>query len=197
MYGDAISSITNLGSGAYQIDITLTNFWFEQGTPLSTAEQVHINVWETFTGLGSPTLWSTTGLATLSGTVTLPNTDQAAGTGESVVIVYDPVATSWVSGSPILSGGAVGDFPGGPIYPIAASSGISPLGSYVSGGQLVVGLQAGPAMIDFNGAGGVSLNLPTSLHLSVILRPVPEPGSLMLLGMGALLLIRRSVARSR
>jgi hypothetical protein len=171
MYGDAVSSITNLGSGAFQVEVTLTNFQMNQGTPLPTDEYVYLNVWETFTGLGLPSnvAWSTAGTISVTGIWAAgPNEFVAI---EPIAIVFDPTPSTWGSASPFF--GATGTGPGG--GPLAGSQSVSSLTSYVSGGQLVVGMQSILLLEDPAGAGGASMVLPSSLHLSVTMTPVPVP----------------------
>jgi PEP-CTERM motif len=182
MYGDTIAAITNLGSGSFQVEVTLTNFWMDQGTALASNEYVYLNVWETFTNLGLPSslIWSTSGSISVSGL-------WAAGPGQSVAIepiaiVYDPSFSTWGSASPFF--GATGTGPGG--GPLLGSQSVTSLTPYVSGGQLTVGMQAILLLNDPAGVGGASMNLPSSLHLSMTLEPVevPEPGTLLLAAIG-------------
>ncbi len=176
MYGDAISTITNLGAGSFQLELTLTNFWMDQGSALPTNEYVYLNVWETFTNLGLPSnlSWATSGSISVNGLWSaLPNQFVAI---EPIAIVYDPSLTSWTNASTFF--GANGTGPGS--GPLIGSAPVSALTPYVSGGQLTVGMQAILLMNDPAGAGGASINLPTSLHLAVTLTPVPEPSSFML-----------------
>lgn len=183
MYGDAVSSITNLGSGAFQADVTLTNFWMNQGSALPTNEYVYLNVWETFTNLGLPSslTWSTSSTISVNGL-------WAAGPGQSVAIepiaiVYDTSSTSWISASPFF--GSNGTGPGSGL--LLGSAPVSALTPYVTAGQLTVGMQAILLMRDIAGSGGASMHLPTSLHLSITMTPVPvpEPSSFVLAALAA------------
>ncbi|MBL9124961.1 MAG: PEP-CTERM sorting domain-containing protein [Planctomycetaceae bacterium] len=195
MYGDAVSSITNLGGGSFQLSVTLTNFWMDQGSPLPSNEYVYLNVWETFTGLGLPSnlTWSTSGNISVFGS-------WAAGPGgsvamEPIAIVYDPSAPGWTTASPFF--GANGTGPGS--GPLVGSKAVSSLTPYVSSGQLVVGMQTILLLNDIPGAGGNSMNLPSSLHLSMTLTPVPEPSglALALVGLASLGWWAHSTARRR
>lgn len=199
MYGDGISSITNLGAGSFQVELTLTNFTIDQPTPLVSDEYVYLNVWQTFTGLGLPTntTWSTAGTISVTGLWT-------AGPGgfvsiEPTAVVYDTSASNWIQASPFFGSPHSGPGAG----PIAASQLVNPLAPYVTGGQLEVGMQAILLLSDIAGAGGNSMNLPSSLHLSLTLTPVPvpEPSSLVMaclaLAGGAAAVARRSRLKRR
>ena len=177
MYGDAVSKVTNLGSGAFQVEVTLTNFLMNQGTAVpGTDEYVYLNVWETFTGLGVPASlqWSTAGTISVSGVWSAGPASIVA--IEPTAIVYDPGFSTWGQASPFF--GANGTGPGG--GPLVGSQAVNSLAPYVTAGQVTVGMQAILILEDPLGVGGASMNLPTSLHLSMTLTPVPvpEPSSL-------------------
>lgn len=178
MYGDAVSTVTNLGAGAFQVELTLTNFFMNQGTAQATDEYVYLNVWETFTGLGVPAslMWSTSGSISVSGLWGAgPSSFVAI---EPTAIVYDPGFSTWGQASPFF--GANGTGPGG--GPLVGSQTVNSLTPYVSGGQVTVGMQTILKMKDPLAVGGAQMHLPTSLHLTMDLTPipVPEPSSLSL-----------------
>lgn len=198
MWGDSISSITNLGSGAFQLEVTVTNFMFDQPSPVITDEYVYLNVWETFTGLGLPTSlsWSTSGSMSITGLWTAGAPGQVIGI-EPIAIVYDPGLSQWTVASAFF-GDNNNSLPGG--GPLFATEPVNSLTPYVSGGNLTVGMQSILLMKDLVGAAGLSLNLPTSLHMSVTLTPVPEPSTWVLgaFGVPALIaLARRTMVRRR
>lgn len=193
MYGDAVSKVTNLGAGAFQVEVTLTNFFMNQGTAVpGTDEYVYLNVWETFTGLGVPASlqWSTAGTISVFG---LWNAGPASFVAiEPTAIVYDPGFATWGQASPFF--GANGTGPGS--GPLIGSQTVNSLAPYVTAGQVNVGMQAILILDDLIGVGGASMNLPTSLHLSMTLTPVPvpEPSSL---AMACLALAGGAVAVAR
>jgi hypothetical protein len=171
MYGDAVSKITNLGSGSFQADVTLTNFWINQGTPLPTNEYIYLNVWETFTNLGLPSslTWSTTGTISVLGSW-MAGPSQFLSI-EPIAIAYDPGKVSWTNVSPFF--GSPHSGPGsGTLF---GSAGVSSLTANVSSGQLLLGMQTILLLNDPVGFGGAQMHLPSSLHLSVTLTPVPVP----------------------
>ena len=195
MYGDAVSKVTNLGAGAFQVEVTLTNFLMNQGTAVpSTDEYVYLNVWETFTGLGVPASlqWSTAGTISVTGVWSAGPASFVA--IEPTAIVYDPGFLTWGQASPFF--GANGTGPGG--GPLIGSQTVSSLAPYVTSGQVTVGMQAILILDDLIGVGGASMNLPSSLELSMTLTPVPvpEPSSLAMaclaLAGGAVAVARRS-----
>ncbi len=195
MYGDAVSSITNLGAGAFQVEVTLTNFFMDQGTALPTDEYVYLNVWETFTGLGVPAslMWATSGTIAVTGTWSAGPASFVA--IEPTAIVFDPSFSTWGQASPFF--GANGTGPGG--GPLIGSQSVNSLTPYVSAGQVTVGMQAILLMKDPIGVGGALMQLPSSLHLSVNLTPipVPEPSSLMLAAAALAGIAATLVSRSR
>ncbi|HEY2838838.1 MAG TPA: hypothetical protein VGJ26_06805, partial [Pirellulales bacterium] len=110
MYGNAISKVTNLGAGAFQVDVTLTNFSIDQGTALPSNEYVYLNVWETFSGLGVPAslMWGTSGSISVTGSWSAGPTSFVA--IEPTAIVFDPSSSTWIQASPFF--GATGTGPG-------------------------------------------------------------------------------------
>jgi hypothetical protein len=171
MYGDAISSITAVGAGAYDVELTLTNFWFEQGITSVASEYVYLNVWEQFTGLGTAAAWTSAGVVSVTGIATLGAGHTMA--IEPIVTVYDPTSSTWVAGSTFFGAGG-----NGASFGISDSTAVFPLSPYISGGQLSIGMQTILLLRDPTGAGGGSIHLPTSLHLKATIRPVPEPSTL-------------------
>ena len=194
VYGDAVSSITNVG-GTFQIDLTVTNFRFDQppSNAIPTDEYVYLNVWEKFTGLPAAPAWATTGNASVNGTAMAAGTNQSF-TVEPIVIVWDPIAAAWDNASFFFGAGGGGN--PAPVV-IASSTPVFPLGPFISGGELMIGFQTILRLEDQGGNGGVFIDLPTSLDLSVGLTPVPEPTTLAYLAMGLLTgsLARRSRSR--
>jgi hypothetical protein len=184
MYGDAVSTITNLGAGAFQVEVTLTNFFMNQGTALPTDEYVYLNVWETFTGLGVPAslLWASSGTISVTGVWSAGPASFVA--IEPTAIVFDPSVPTWGQASPFFGANGTGPNSG----PLVGSQAVNSLTPYVSAGQVTLGMQAILIMQDQFGAGGALMNLPTSLHLSVNLTPVPvpEPSTLALALVGLL-----------
>jgi hypothetical protein len=182
MFGDAVSTVTNLGAGAFQVEVTLTNFFMNQGTAAVTDEYVYLNVWETFTGLGVPAslMWSTAGTISIIGPWSAGAASFVA--IEPTAIVFDPGASTWGQASPFF--GANGTGPGGGL--LVGSKAVNSLTPYVSAGQVSVGMQTILIMKDPLAVGGALMHLPTSLHMSVTLTPVPvpEPSTLALAGAG-------------
>lgn len=181
MYGDAVSTVTNLGAGAFEVEVTLTNFFMDQGTAAPTNEYVYLNVWESFTGLGVPAslLWASSGTISVTGPWTAgPSSFVAI---EPTAIVYDTGSSTWGQASPFF--GATGTGPGSGL--LLGSQSVNTLTPYVSAGQVDLGMQVILQMDDPLAVGGAMMHLPTSLHLSVTLTPipVPEPSSLVLAGM--------------
>lgn len=176
MYGDAVSSITNLGAGVFQAEIIITNFFIDQGTPAVTGEYVYLNAWETFTGLGLPAnfTWSTAGTISVNGPWSAGAASFVA--IEPAAIAFDSVLTTWDQASPFF--GATGTGPGGGL--LIGSQSVTPLTNYVAAGQLSVGVQTILQLKDPLAVGGNIMHLPTSLHLSITMTPVPEPSTLAL-----------------
>jgi hypothetical protein len=198
MYGDAVSTVTNVGGGAFQVELTLTNFFMDQGTAQVTNEYVYLNVWETFTGLGVPAslMWSTSGTISVNG---LWNAGPASFVAiEPTAIVFDPGFSTWGQASPFF--GANGTGPGS--GPLVGSQTVNSLTPYVSGGQVTVGMQTILKMDDPLAVGGAMMHLPTSLHLTMDLTPipVPEPSTLSLAAMaiaGSVGLFAKRLRKSR
>jgi hypothetical protein len=128
-------------------------------------------------GLPSNVIWSTAGTISVSGFWT--GGPGAAGTIEPIAMAVNTSAV-WTTVSPFFGSPWLG--PGG--GPLTGSKPVNSLTANVIGGNLSLGVQSILMLDDPIGAGGNSMNLPTSLHLSVTLTPVevPEPSTFALAG---------------
>lgn len=171
--GDAKSAITYNGGNSYTIDLILTNFSFSSATLSSAApEYYYLNLWETFTGLGtSPALtWSTSGQASINGLASKTSLGDGMAI-EPIASVYDTINTQWQPSSNFFGG-----MPTTLVGPINASTSVFPLGAYVTGaGQVTVGFEVILLMANNDLAGGDFIHLPTSLEMKLNVAPVPAP----------------------
>lgn len=194
LYGDAISTITTLPSGSYNIELTLTNMWFQSAPSAAAKEYVYLNIWETFTGISlAPSVnWTTSGSVTATGLMTAGSAT-SPGLGDFVAIepivnVYDTNITTWTNGS-FFFGGSAGVAPGTTV-PFAYAQPTLPLLPYVStSGDLTIGIESILILNDESNSGGI-IHLPNSLHLNVLIAPIPEPATATTL-LAALLTITR------
>ena len=186
MGGDAVATITNLGSNSYDLSLKLTNFTLNStSVPPLANEYVYINLWENIVGLpgGSTAIWS--GVLSANGTYNRTTAGEILGI-EPIATVFDSGITSWVPASNFFGG-----IPPGLSGPFSASTSVVNLTPYVfGGGNLRVGVETILLLRNLDGIGGDQINLPTSLELTMHLQdpapPAPNvPAPLAALGAAA------------
>ncbi|MEQ9455523.1 MAG: hypothetical protein RLN76_13140 [Phycisphaeraceae bacterium] len=195
LYGDAISKVTNLPSGSYNIELTVTNMWFQSTPTAAASEYIYLNIWETFTGitLAPSVTWTTTGNATATGMMTAGSAT-SPGLGDFVAIepivnVYDPNLATWTNGS-FFFGGSAGVTPGTTV-PFTYAQPTLPLLPFVStSGDLTIGIESILILNDVSSSGAI-IHLPNSLHLNVQIAPIPEPATATILFATLLTITRR------
>ena len=166
MTGDALSSISQPSAGAYDINLTLTNFSISS-LSLPANEYVYLNLWETFTGL--PALSTATWVGSASVTGTACRTSPLDGLFiEPIATVLDPGPNVWIPASTFFGGTPM-------CGPLSASAAVNPLTPYISGGNLLVGFEVILGLANNDVTGVDSIVLPTSLELNLHYEPVPAP----------------------
>ncbi|MFN6132364.1 MAG: hypothetical protein ACK46L_05580 [Synechococcaceae cyanobacterium] len=174
--GDALSSITTLSSGGYDIDLVLTNFMFTTNSftfPPQQGEYYYLNIWETFTGLSSSIVnWSGTGNVSINGFYHATSPQE----GFNIEPIASVVSgSSWQAASAFFNPVPVAN---GPFSSSTAIFTAPSLGSYVSGGSLTVGLESILLAYNQDNVSGDFIHLPTSLELKLHLKPAAVPGPL-------------------
>lgn len=177
MTGDALSSISQPSAGNYDINLTLTNFTLSS-IALASNEYVYLNVWETFTGLPGLSTATWGGGASVTGSACRTSLADSLFI-EPIATVFDPGPTTWIPASTFFGGTPA-------CGPLSASAPVVSLTPYISGGTLIVGLEAILGLANVDLIAGDVLSLPTSLDLNLRYNstgtPPPVPGPLPLAG---------------